>query len=195
MGLFDLFRKKPDPPRVPGTPPTRDNVIPIVKDAIYVARSQSLAGRRFCTRQICADLWVLFAVYGSTPVHYLEDEDMAILGMLPDEVLGIAAENLRQRLPPVQRHGKIGAEMLTCGGRHEASLLLFDDLWESLEEEISGEVVVCVPAGDRLLLTGTAVPGGIERLRTAVERVLAETKDPISSSLLVRRDGEWALFS
>lgn len=192
MGLFDRFRKKPDAPI--GTPPTRDNVVPIVKDAVFLARSESLAGRHFCKRQLAGDLWVLFAPYGTGAVRYLGDEDIAILGILPEQVVEIAAENLRQRLPPVQRHGKVGAEMLTCGGRFESSLLLFDDLWESLAEEISGEIVACAPAGDRLLLTGTAVPGGVERLRTAVERVLAETDDPVSATLLVRRGDTWELL-
>lgn len=192
LGLFDRFRRKPEP-HPAGTPPTRENVVPVVKDAIFVARSQSLAGRRFCTRQICADIWALFAVYGAGPgpVYYLEEEDMAILGMLPDEVLAIATENLRTRLPPVQRHGKVGAEMLTCGGRYESSLVLFDDLWESLQEEISGDIVACVPAGDRCFLTGTAVPGGVERMRTTAERALAETTNPVSATLLLRQDGVW----
>lgn len=188
MGLFDRFRRAA-PPEVPRG--TRESLVPIVKDAVFVARSESLAGRRFCKRALVADLWVLYAPHGSGAVYYLGDEDVALLGILPEDLPALAAENLRLRLPPVQRHGMVGAERLTCGGRFESSLLLFDDLWESLSEEISGDVVACVPAGDGVLLTGTAVPGGVERLRIAAGRILAETADPISSTLLLWTGEKW----
>lgn len=195
MGLFDRFRRTPRAPQPAPAVWTREGLVPVVKTWETIIRLEAKPGRPLSKRHLAADLWVLYARFAPALTDFLADGDEHLLDVKPNELFELALDNLRSRLPPVQRHGKVGAEMLTCGGTFEASLLLYEDLWESLAEEISGDLVACVPSRDTVLLTGTAIPGGVERLRSAAQRILGENAHPLSGSLL-RRTGEgWESFA
>ena len=46
--------------------------------------------------------------------------------------------------------------MLTAGGNYEATLILLPEVWESVAEMVSGQIVAAVPARDVLYFTGDA---------------------------------------
>ena len=117
---------------------------------------------------------------------------MLALAMSASELHTLALANLEARLPGVQLHGDGGAELLACGGGFETSLLLFSETWEAIAEDLSGDVVACVPARDRVIFTGSAVPGGVERVRAAARKNVETHPEPVSATLL-RWTGEgWA---
>ena len=180
MGFFDRFRK----PAPPDAPLGREAIVPIVLDAPAMARQESLAGKRLARRHLCADLWTVYANAAAVKAVYLTEEQMLALAISAADLHALALANLEAKLTGVQRHGDGGAELLACGGGFETSLLLFHETWEAIAEEISGDVVACVPARDRVIFTGSAVPGGVERLRAAAEKIMQTHAEPVSGTLL-----------
>lgn len=175
---------------------TREQVLPLIADAMDIARRESRAGRFFAKRQLCGDLFVLYGRgldTGDEP-ELLPRDAIGSLGVGPDELHQAAIGNLRETLDPPERHAQRGIERLLCGGRHEASLLLFDELWEGIAEDIAGEIVASVPARAMLVFTGTAVPGGVERVRAIAEKAVSTGPHPISSTLLRWTGGGWDVW-
>jgi len=183
VSLFDRF-KKPSPAPPVNEPPSKDAIVPIVLDAPSMARQESLAGKRLARRHLCADLWTVYATTPPPKETWLTEERMLALAMSASELHALALANLEARLPGVQRHGDGGAELLACGGGFETSLLLFHETWEAIAEDISGDVVACVPARDRVIFTGSAVPGGVERVRAAAQKIVETHPEPVSATLL-----------
>ncbi|HEY2794577.1 MAG TPA: hypothetical protein VGJ28_19610, partial [Micromonosporaceae bacterium] len=76
-----------------------------------------------------------------------------------------------------------------------SSLLLADDLWDSMEGSVPGAIGVGVPARDALIITGSRSPAGIAKVRRAVDRMfLAGNRHLLTPELLVRRRGGWDRF-
>jgi hypothetical protein len=69
-----------------------------------------------------------------------------------------------------------GAVMLVVGGEMEASLLLVDHLWPQIEAGLAGGLIAAVPARDILLVTGSEVSGGRERLQRGIETTWPKTR-------------------
>ena len=194
MGFFDRFRRRHEPPPPRGSLWTRDAIVPVIKDAIFVARYETSLGNYLLKRHLCSDLWVLYAADMPAGLEFLEREDALRFGLDPDAMHTAAIENLRTKLPQIERHGDLGAERILCGGKLEASLLLVDELWEEIAEDVSGELVAAVPAGPMLIFTGSAVPGGVERIRQAAEKASASGPLALSSTLLRWNGAGWDLW-
>lgn len=138
-------------------------------------------------------LCLLFAFDQPDQFAFLQSRHLSSLGLQPEDVRPLALENLRRRLPKIERHGSAPAFMLTVGGNLEAALLLLDDLWESQRELVEGDVVAAVPARDVLLFTGSRSLEGIEAVRASVERVWNNPSSDhlLSKDLFVFRAGAW----
>jgi uncharacterized protein YtpQ (UPF0354 family) len=69
------------------------------------------------------------------------------------------------------------------------------DVWDSLADQVDGEIVVGAPARDVLFLTGSGSQAGLEKIHRACERVFfAGHANLLSRHLLIRRDGGWHRF-
>ncbi len=116
---------------------------------------------------------------------------LAEMGMTHRSLRRTAADQLDQTLDQVEIHGLEPVFMLSFDGI-ESSLLLADEVWDHLAEQIVGDIVVGVPARDVLMVTGTESPSGLAKTRRAVERVhFAGDEHLLSKQLLVRRQGDW----
>lgn len=168
----------------------------MIADAMELARRESRAGRFFAKRQLCGDLFVLYGRGHDADAdpELLPRDAVGSLGLSEAELHEAAIENLREKLDPPERHAQNGIERLLCGGRHEASLLLFEELWEGVADDIAGEIVAAVPARAMLVFTGTAVPGGVERVRAIAEKAAETGPHPISSTLLRWTGSGWDVW-
>jgi uncharacterized protein YtpQ (UPF0354 family) len=105
-----------------------------------------------------------------------------------------AAANLAGLLGRVEIHGLPPVFTLSFEGA-EASLLLSDDVWDSLADQVDGELVIGAPARDVLFLTGSESQAGIEKIHRACERIAFASNDNLlSRHLLIRRDRGWDRF-
>ena len=96
------------------------------------------------------------------------------LGVERSALRKLAVENLTRLRPKIEMHshGNMLA-MFDVGGTYEASLLLFDSIWTDGQVKVNGDIVVAVPTGDVLLVTGSKNRKGLSvhaRARGQVRR-------------------------
>lgn len=138
-----------------------------------------------------ADLVVGFAVGPPYGGQLVTAEDLEALEMRPRTLRRTAADNLAARLDDVEVHGLPPVFTLAFEGL-EASLLTSDEVWDSLEAQVDGDVVVGAPARDVMFVTGSESQAGLEKIHRACERVFfAGHENLLSRHLLARRGGIW----
>jgi uncharacterized protein YtpQ (UPF0354 family) len=111
----------------------------------------------------------------------------------PCDLRSLAVRNLTRRRAAPQLKALPGAVMLVVGGDMEASLLLVDHLWTQIGPGLAGDLIAAVPARDILLVTGSEVPGGRERLQRGIETTWrkSETRILLTKALLYRDGNAW----
>lgn len=177
-------------------------IVPVIKDSQYLSEiKQSMlnAGHDLSNFDIYHEslnpyLEVLYAEDTEFNIRYLGQDDIESLGINTDCLLSNAVENLKRDLPPIERHGADGYYMLTAGGNYEASLLLFDSIWNSSNFVVNGDIVVGIPSRDLLFVTGSNDKANITRLKDVCEEVVAESGYSITSTLFVRHGDKWEEF-
>lgn len=77
-------------------------------------------------------------------------------------------------------------------GNFEASLILFDELWdELLKSYVSGDYAVAIPSRDVLVFCDSESKSSIEELKLVIERVWDGGDHLLINKILVRKAGEW----
>lgn len=177
---------------------SESNIIPVIKDRIYLQQVIELTGQQEnlpLHEPLVADYLVFYAADTEYSTAYPPESELRAAGIDTHNLRERAIENLRDRLPDIELHGAGPAYMITAGGDYEASLLLLDDVWDQLADEVEGELVAVAIARDFLLFTGSESPDGLQFLRDkAKELHESESSYLISQTLLVRKNGSWEAF-
>ena len=171
----------------------RNDIVPMVKDKVWLEESeqQQLDVYR---QSLVADISVVFAIDGEHQLAFLSNEEVQQLGLSDGGLRRLAIENLKKKLTKPARHGEGPLYMMTAGGTFEASLLLFDDVWEDQDAAVDGSLVVAIPSRDLLMFTGANAPEAIQQMRSQVNEVFANGSYLISRTLLVRDGAGWREF-
>ncbi len=178
-----------------------ENIVPVIKDTAWlaeVARVTSEQGQESApelyTRAFAEGLIVVYAEDTPTNIRYVGRADIEEIGVADDSIAELSIENLLARLPEIQVHGSDGLYMVTAGGYFEPSLMLVDDMWNADNFDVQGETVVCVPARDTLLVTGSQDEDNLEKLVEISEEIYAESPYRLTTKLYVWRRGGWQLL-
>ena len=178
-------------------------IVPVLKDADYLndmrqgALGDRVAGAAH--ERYNDQLIILYAEDMQHSIRYLSNEDLDRLGIDRAGLREMAVENLGRLLPRMEALGRDGAYMLIADGIHEASLLLFDDIWtgeiwRSGSLPVTGELVVAVPARGMLLVTGSQDAAGLAMTREVADDVAANDPYAVTNQLFVYRDGRFQPF-
>jgi hypothetical protein len=145
---------------------------------------------------LLSDLYVAYAFDLPDSYRLVTPSDCADLGMKPEDLRLQAMVNLRMRRPSleVMWYPDAKAAALALGGDLEAGLILDHGIVARLAQEFTGDLVAAIPARDILVVTGTAHPDGLAKLRWVVETVWENGDHLLTRSLLVRRQDEWQVF-
>lgn len=145
---------------------------------------------------LCGDLLVTYAFdlpdsFIMATVTLLESA-----GIARRDAPRVARENLASILPRVSFQTNDGYGMAMTGGELEASLLVLDGLWQVVQEDIGGELLVTVPRRNRLLMCDSAHGHAVDALRAQTLKFSRELHDQhyLSNQIMVRRDDAWSLF-
>lgn len=173
-----------------------DSVIPVIKDSVFLADVGvgDDGTKPYYGEVLAGDIWIIYAEDEDSGIAYLNEKQGKELGLSFDELRITAKKNLKRMLGKVECHGTGEVFMIAAGGTYEASLLLFESIWEEQGEIVEGDVVAAIPARDMLLFTGSECEEGLRKLREVSERVFAEAPYAISKTLLVRKNGSWSVF-
>ena len=177
--------------RHPEPPAERRQLVPIIKDKIYVDG--------YCQNTVyehyAADLYCVYAIDREDSIKTIGPEDLDTLQVQRNNIRTVALENLSALLPPAECHGDGPWFLLTAGGDYVASLILFDNIWdEQLAAMVSGDLVAAVPSRDVVLFTGSGSSEGIAAIRRKAKEIVTTGDHVISDTLIRRSEGKWSAF-
>jgi ankyrin repeat protein/uncharacterized protein YtpQ (UPF0354 family) len=177
-------------------PIDRSSIVPLLKTTSWLKRTSkkptSAADdpEQYAHKPFIKDLIIMYAVDGPGTIRYLSNKDVVGLNLSVDELHRIAVTNLVRLLPPLSIQEDNGIYTVTCDSNYEASLVLIDEVWDKAHFAVRGEIVVAVPARDRLFVTGSDSAEHIRRLSLLAQEQAAESRYAVSSKLLIRREGK-----
>jgi hypothetical protein len=145
--------------------------------------------------EYCADLTLVYSLGPPFGRRVVTQADMEQMQLTPRTLRRAAFDQLEMlAIERAQFHGQPPSLMLSFDGL-ESSLLLATEFWTRLQGILPGELVVGVPARDVVIVTGSQLAQGLEKVRRAVDRVFfAGDENLLTRSLLVRRGGTWEPF-
>lgn len=176
-------------------------ITPVIKDRTWLTEIQQEMKARGAKEipenvydSLNDELVIVYAEDSPKNLRYLTPKDVETLGVPRESLRELAVKNLRALLPKVSAQGNNGIFMLTAGGDYEASLLLFDKIWNDNAFKVDGDYVVAVPARDLLLITGSKDKAGLAKVRELARKTVAESPYYITADLFVYRNGHFSKF-
>jgi uncharacterized protein YtpQ (UPF0354 family) len=127
----------------------------------------------------------------------LERRDLAASGMDERQLHERALQNLAKHVETVgirlRPYGSIMAVLFD--GDLEATLMLYEPLWNHLCDEFADELVVAVPARDVLVASPADSPEGLAELRAVVARVWPRDDHPLTPEMFRLGREPWGVWS
>jgi uncharacterized protein YtpQ (UPF0354 family) len=148
----------------------------------------------YAHQRFTEDLIIQYVVDAPKFMLHLTNQHLADLNVSVEELHKIAVTNLIQMLPAPAILEAGGFYRIQTDNNYEASLVFLDDIWDKFPFNVPGEIVVAVPARDSLLVTGSKVPNGVRILSKLAQEVYGNSSYPISSELLIRREGKFVQY-
>ena len=174
-----------------------DRIVPVIKDRAWLEEIQvSLVERgmrqdrmpEYVHLPYNSELIICFAEDSPLNIRYLTKEAIEGLDLDPDSLLPRSIDNLRRLIEPVEPFG--GAILsLSAGGNYETSLILLDEVWETLSRQFEGELLVALPTRNVILVTSTGMGEWVDQMRDLAAAAHRDGSYPISPVLFVRREG------
>jgi uncharacterized protein YtpQ (UPF0354 family) len=193
--MFGLFKKKPAAVTQPEDPSL---IVPRIKHTNFLGAVRERIKNEDdlpATEPFAADLLVTYAFDLPESFQMVRVRDVKRLGLTPEQLRATAVANLKQQLGQIGRAGEPPLMTMVVGNNLEACMLLVDDFWQSLSDQIPPEIVVGVPTRDILMVTSSDSPTGIKLLREAVaEARTGDNTHWLSEQLLVWRANKWEVF-
>jgi hypothetical protein len=180
-----------------GLEPSREAIIPIIKDRGWIAEVgaslQAVGGtpQEKVHEDLNDELVVVYALDTPSNIAYLLPGMLEELGVRRDELRGLSVRNLRGLLPGIEVHRGPQISMVTADGNYEASLLLFDDLWAREGEKLRGAPVAAVPARDLLLFADGADAEAVAQLRALASKMRDDATYALTDRLFIREGEGW----
>lgn len=185
-----------------------DQIIPIVvgpshwqtpKDQQGVSLWENFDDRNLLKDQFVGDLVIHYAKENEKGLKFLRESDLGPWKISKLELRSLACQNLKKKLIKRIVDEDEGVCSIQVGGDFESSFLLFDGVWEGMNfkpmmggHPIKGDLIVAVPARDRVLVTGTEEHDGIHKLQVLVEKYHRSSPFPITTKIFIRRDGKFS---
>jgi uncharacterized protein YtpQ (UPF0354 family) len=185
--------EQPKPPVTPGMPdPAR--IVPVVKDRQWLA--DNVRGLRdrgaeadFIYDDFNEELVVVYAEDTENRVRYLTSVEE--LPVPREQLREVALANLDRLLPGIEMNLiEDGFAWFSAGGDYEASLILFDGIWNGGKVAMDGDIVIAVPAKDVLFVTGSRNEHGLAVMRQIAAEYAADSYG-LTDALFVYRDGRF----
>lgn len=165
-------------------------IIPLLRSSENIPLRNFPVDFELITEPFTPELTILYGV---------EDEPrFGILSPAFVEVEGWTREELRAKAVPnvvgsLGRSAKVeGTDPIEirADGVFVSSLLLLADIWRKDELNFSGEIVVAVPALDKMFVADSNDPAAVERLQSRATEEFKAAHWPVTDKLFVMRGGK-----
>lgn len=146
-------------------------------------------------REFAPNVAVFYLLDEGNCFRYVSNLELRKSGMDVDELHRIAVGNLAFVVAkhPVKLQCHTHFFLATMDGNFEASLLMFDELWdETFRQFIPGSYAAVIPSRDVLAFCDRNSKAGIAELRGVVSRVFPADDHAISDQIFVRKGKTWS---
>lgn len=196
--MFGLFKKAPAAP-IAAPKLRRAQLQPRIKHVNFVKALQQAgvpAAQMPTVTPLCGELIVTYAFDLPDSFIMATQGLLAQAGIAEAECGPLASANLARQLPAPQFFARDGCGLAHTGGDMEATLLLTDAVWEEMQPNFRGEILVTVPRRDRILMCDSADAAALGALREQTREFFDERDDAhrLSLQIMARRAGGWTLF-
>lgn len=178
-----------------------DRIVPVIKDRPWLEETKKALINRGAEKLpqnvyegYNDELIIVYAEDSPKNVRYFGPDDLAEAKIDRKDLRNLATENLKKLIPKMERHGANGFFMIAAGGDYEASLLLFDNLWDEMKSEVKGDVVAAIPTRDLLIVTGSDDAQGIQSMKKIIADATAKGSYRLSKKMFVYRGGKFGEF-
>lgn len=145
-------------------------------------------------RPLVGDLLVTYVVDHDLVYRGLTKDDVLRLGLTPERLHEVAVANFRRRMHMYFR-GQPPAFGIETGEEMEACVMLLDDIWPDLAEQVPGELLVGVPLQGYAFVTGSDSDQGLMMVRKGITDFNGwNPVHDLSKHLFVRRGTHWEVF-
>lgn len=192
-----LLDQKP----TPGEPITlrADQLLPRIK---HKAFAHALALRGVPREQmplmqiLCGDLLIAYAFDLPDGLRMATAADIEAVGVTKDQLHGVTFRNVVRNVADPQYTNRDGVHLMQVGQQMEASMLVIDGLWDMLQPQLAGPLLVSVPRRDRLLICDGADAQAIAALRRQTAEYFDERDDEhrLSTQIMRRQGDDWVMY-
>ncbi|WP_232834449.1 DUF1444 domain-containing protein [Rhodoferax ferrireducens] len=188
----------------PPPPPYRaDNVTLRIKhtDFLKALQAHGVPPEQMpVTRPLCGDLLVSYAF--DTPDQFVMATPplLAQAGVSLVDMEALVQANFKGMFSAqlMTKSNRAGLMQVRTGQDLEAVMLVFDSFWsDHVKSQVKGDIVVCAPRRNVLLIADTAVAGTLEALREEATLAFHQTRDAHALSLQMMQwtDAGWVLHA
>lgn len=150
---------------------------------------------KFVIKHICEDLNCLYAIDSSSSYEIIQQRHLDDWKIDQSQLEQIALDNLTTlTMTNLSVQGDTNGLMFVLNGSLEAAIVLMDQIWDQLEEQIGETIVIAVPSRDVLLATGASNNAMLESFNKTAADIYKSADYPLSKNFFVRNGGAWKLF-
>ena len=189
QSLQDLVRQLAQVPVRESRSATRQSLRLVVRPDTYLT---AVAGGvdQMC-RPIAGRLWGIVAVDEGDAIGFPSASELRDDLALDDaSIWNVALENTRRGMSPISLPGKQSVQIFAADEGHISSCLADDELWDRLDREASGGLLVVPLELNVLAVFGSFIPSAALALRD-LRAVSEASPNHLSSVALTRRGGRW----
>ncbi len=172
-------------------------IIPIIKDKIYLdsIKTELSSDLPIYAEFLAGDLYIIYGIYHGDRIQYLPNDDIETLDVPKENLRELAVSNLKKLATAVQRHDPEDFFVISSQGVPASSVILIEYIWSQQESSVSGDIIASIPCADLIFFTGSNNAEGIRKVKKEVQEVFSTEPKAISETLLIRKDGQWQVFT
>lgn len=194
--IFPYLKYSGGEDKLPGYVFKIDDESPVIATSAFKASDGSEKTMDLLCRMILPDCFLFYGFdLGSAFIQVMPSDFNENLRI--DNIHHIAKENLQyfteNEKPPQIHSGETGVNMIVIDGNYEASLILYEEIWINLQDQLGSALYVCVPARDMLLFTTKDNLAGIDDMKRLVQDKYSSFNRQMSKYLYKVEGNTWTV--
>ncbi len=174
------------------SPADHAQIYPVLRHRDYRTFTDSQSPEaKLVTAGSIGDTDILFVLDSPKSVQFIKEGDLAALELDMKALEEVARTNLARKKQELRVEGG-GPYMLILDGFYEASMLLDDALWDSIEDQV-GAVLLAMPNRDLIFFLPAATPDAEKTLRGLIAEYGAALPYPLSDHVFRRNGSDWVV--
>jgi uncharacterized protein YtpQ (UPF0354 family) len=142
------------------------------------------------------DLWIVCALDMPEAIKYLAPDDLAKLGLTPDEAIAIAKQNDAAMFAPLERAAAVlpgDGVGIVSNNAYDSSRLLTFESWAPIAARSGGQLLVAAPAADAVVFLDARRPKALEIMKRTVAMIAMKETRPLSPQIFRWSPAGWIL--